>query len=91
MNTHRYLRAYMAGIVVPTIAVPLWTRCILHCSLRIPDLDPNRACCDFPDGVSAHILRTVEHALRATKHRTLSSPWIAWRFASSGFYPSWYD
>ena len=23
MNTHRYLRAYMAGIVVPTIAVPL--------------------------------------------------------------------
>ena len=63
MNQHKYLRAYMAGIVVPTIV--LCDRCngVLHRALRVRFSRTARTPHDFSDGGSSQPVGSLEHVL----------------------------
>ena len=82
MNTHPYLRAFLAGAFVPTLVLPLMLAgfVVLRLGLQFPF--PIERFLVFPIGACADTLGSVEHALDRLSPAHPSSHRRAWSAAS---------
>ena len=74
MNTHPYLRAYMAGIFVPTLVLPLLLTVFIVVRLVLQVPVPIEQAMIFPMAVVPSDLRAVEYALARLAPSALICP-----------------
>ena len=63
MNTHPYLRAYLAGVFIPTLVLPLLLTVFIVVRIVLQSAGSHRAGHDLSHGHGALALRAVEYAL----------------------------
>ena len=74
MNTHPYLRAFLAGILVPTLVLPLLAGRIYRAAAGNADFVPDRARTGVSHGAGSGPVGRVEHALAVVATRRTHLP-----------------
>ncbi len=82
MNSHPYLRAFLAGAFVPTLVLPLILTVFIVVRLVLQVPVPDRTGISVSHGAGAKRLWALEHALAGFARADQSSHWSSWRAAA---------